>query len=90
MEKSRSFEGTDGFKRHLELYHGLSVHDDAEVHKWCCFRKLSPEEAQQTTEEHIKETGKLCVEPARQARANQVRFISHGPGVRIGDSRGNY
>jgi hypothetical protein len=57
-------EGIDGFKRHLELYHGMSVHDDDEVHKWCCFRKLSEDEAVQATEEYIKGTGKLCVDPA--------------------------
>jgi hypothetical protein len=55
-------EGIDGFKRHLELYHGMSVHDKAEVHKWCFFRKLSKEEAQKATKEHQKGTGELCVD----------------------------
>jgi hypothetical protein len=57
-------EGIDGFKRHLEVYHGMSVHDKDEVHEWCYFRKLSKKEAKQATKEHIKGTGKLCVDPA--------------------------
>jgi hypothetical protein len=55
--------GIDGFRKHLEHYHGMSVHDEADVHKWCCFRKLLPEEALEATQEHKDGTGKPGVNP---------------------------